>query len=142
MTRPCRDVPTAVVAGRDFLPSILVSACRDPDGRVPETPIPTPLRPRLPAKQGAAFLTLRALGAISPHTAGRFPPTLPTAATIAIRTPPFPHPPAKRFVPRGFSHRRCDAKSLIYYLFGVPTGKALTIFGGIGYAPNYDATLL
>ena len=49
------------------------------------------------------------------HTAGPFPPTLPTAATIAIRTPPLPPSPGETLRPRGFSHRRRDAKSLIYF---------------------------
>src|SRR5208283_3655335 len=50
------------------------------------------------------------------HTADPFPPTLPTAATIAIRTPPLPPSPGETLRPRGFSHRRRDAKSLIYFV--------------------------
>src|SRR5208283_684454 len=54
------------------------------------------------------------------HTADPFPPTLPTAATIAIRTPPLPPSPGETLRPRGFSHRRRDAKSLIYLSIRTP----------------------
>ena len=50
------------------------------------------------------------------HAASPFAPTLPTAATIAIRTPPLPPSRGETLRPRGFSHRLRDAKSLIYWV--------------------------
>src|SRR5208283_4153358 len=67
------------------------------------------------------------------HTAGPFPPTLPTAATIAIRTPPLPPSPGETLRPRGFSHRRRDAKSLIYWTKRLRRGM-----GGAGWVVAQD----
>src|SRR5208283_2863738 len=73
------------------------------------------------------------------HTAGPFPPTLPTAATIAIRTPPLPPSPGETLRPRGFSHRRGDAKSLVYWTKRLRRGM-----GGAGcvVAPTGRLSLL
>src|SRR5208337_262605 len=52
------------------------------------------------------------------HTASPIPSTALTAPTIAPRTQPLPPSRGEPLRPRGFSHRRRDAKSLIYWSMG------------------------
>src|SRR5208283_3842309 len=50
------------------------------------------------------------------HSAGPTPSTALTAPTIALGASPLPPSRGEALRPRGFSHRRGDAKSLVYFL--------------------------
>src|SRR5271165_5234145 len=48
------------------------------------------------------------------HTAGPAPPTALTTPNVPRRVPTLPPSRGEPLRPRAFSHRRCDAKSLVY----------------------------
>ena len=100
---------------------------------------------------------------LTPPAKSHQPPSRLRLSAFARRRSP--HPAAKRFVqeafrigaamrkalsifasasrcekPYLFSHRRRDAKSLIYFRIGVAMRKALSIFWGIGYVDHNGAT--
>src|SRR5208283_4466821 len=63
------------------------------------------------------------------HSAGPTPSTALTAPTIALGASPLPPSRGEALRPRGFSHRRGDAKSLVY---------SCTLFASSGHLARRD----